>query len=532
MSSQQIKTDAIDALVALGHKRHEAQRLVEAAFVRGVNPGSVQDLIRAAYHKPAGAASVASNPLDHMELMQLAKATGSEIGTDAFKVLKGEVDSLQARRGQMTNRAYQEALWAIPAATAQRRAAHFTPARDAKGAPLETTSLEPGSAGAIAGLGAAEVTGMAVPDIPAVLGGMMNRPPLESDSGTFTATSSLDKAQTIADAVGVVDQTGITDLANAGVSLTRAFTEPERAGEHLGNAAMRALSAVPIVGDAAKLVKYGPKAAEAARGGNAAKALGSQGGAAHMPTGGKATFGGGVSAAAQAALQAIGGAAGGAGGGGNIGGGGGTAPPGGQSPGNANNPAGGGNNVTGQQAAQNLSSLGSAIQAFLNGTGAAGATLAAIGHQVYTRALKPLIDWFQAVDDTSRKMLEDNRRLAAYSGTIGAAFQKLDTERFMRDVSKSQDMSGSISKLADAQSRSEQAQQDLFQPYQKLSVEMQTMRTEVIAAILKGIDSIDVIGSFIEWWIGDQRMKDALRNDEERAEEMVDKHLTEKKLKD
>lgn len=68
--------------------------------------------------------------------------------------------------------------------------------------------------------------------------------------------TALDAAQLAADAVGVVDPTGIVDAANAAVSLGRAVSDPERRGEHLKNAAISAVSAVPF-GDVAKVGKLG-----------------------------------------------------------------------------------------------------------------------------------------------------------------------------------------------------------------------------------------------------------------------------------
>ena len=640
MSSSQIQTDAIDALIALGHKKTDAVRMVKAALASGVQPSSPQELLRAALNRPVPKGDATFTEIELQELQQIAAALPGGL-TDE---LQEQVCALQAKRGEMTNKAYQAALWAIPAAFVEQRQSpvHFQPSRDSKGKPVETEQLKapakpeafkfgdsvtaPGKSGALVpgvitgllqdgrvgvethegywprkreqlepyrpsfspgdavhlpryasdsgGMGTVvskqqdgtfevningrlltarpgdmqspaglaetpreapiEAIGGPTEQAPSInvtqaIGGLINQPPAENDSGTFSST--LDKAQAVADAIGVVDQTGVTDLANAGVSLTRAFTEPGRAGEHLGNAAMRAVSAIPVIGDAAKLAKYGPQGLKALRGGDeGAKALLKQGD--HPAAGsGKATFGGKVNAAAQAALEAIGGGSGGSGGGG---GGGGTTLPsiGGEPPsrGNGSDPFLSGAAL--RQAKNDLSSFGSAIEKLLNTTGAAGAVVATVGKQVYDKALAPLIKWFKDVDDASKSMLENSRDLAQYSGTVGAAFQKLEVDRFLRSVEKAQDMGGSISRLAGSQSRSEQAQQDLFMPYQKLGIELQSMRTEVVGTILKVIDSIDVIGGFIDWWLGDQRMKNAIaRNDLERAQEMIDKHLPEKKLK-
>ncbi|MCD0459104.1 hypothetical protein [Roseiconus lacunae] len=98
--------------------------------------------------------------------------------------------------------------------------------------------------------------------------------------------TSLDMAQLIGDAVGVVDPTGIADGANAITSLYRAYKEPRRRGEHLRNAGISAISMIPYVGDvakigkaksAAKTVKNAEKLSDAGKAGKAAKGNGVSG---------------------------------------------------------------------------------------------------------------------------------------------------------------------------------------------------------------------------------------------------------------
>jgi hypothetical protein len=80
--------------------------------------------------------------------------------------------------------------------------------------------------------------------------------------------SFMDTLQTIGDVAGVVDPTGIVDVANAGVSAVRGAMEsdPEKKQEHYVNAGLRAVSAIPVVGDAAKAGIYGKKIANIAKG--------------------------------------------------------------------------------------------------------------------------------------------------------------------------------------------------------------------------------------------------------------------------
>lgn len=101
-------------------------------------------------------------------------------------------------------------------------------------------------------------------------------PPLQQYAGDASAspsprdTSLLDYAQTAADVVGVADQTGITDLLNASVSAVRALfaKDTEERWSHLQDAGIRAISAVPLVGDLAKTgraARYMDEAADVAR---------------------------------------------------------------------------------------------------------------------------------------------------------------------------------------------------------------------------------------------------------------------------
>jgi len=85
----------------------------------------------------------------------------------------------------------------------------------------------------------------------------------------------LDTVQTIGDAIGVVDQTGITDVVNAGISAARGAAEKDKnkKKEFYKNAALRAVSAIPVVGDAAKTGIYGEKATTVATNPNVSSIL-------------------------------------------------------------------------------------------------------------------------------------------------------------------------------------------------------------------------------------------------------------------
>lgn len=67
----------------------------------------------------------------------------------------------------------------------------------------------------------------------------------------------VDRAQALVDLVGVADPTGLVDLSNAGVSLLRGtFSEDLRQRRrHFQDAGIRMVSAVPYIGDTAKLAR-------------------------------------------------------------------------------------------------------------------------------------------------------------------------------------------------------------------------------------------------------------------------------------
>lgn len=95
--------------------------------------------------------------------------------------------------------------------------------------------------------------------------GSANMPPaLPTAQGLLQRTSSpqsgvTDKLQSVADVAGVFDQTGAVDLANSAVSLFRGWREqdPQRRKEHYTDSGIRAVSAVPLVGDLAKVGRTG-----------------------------------------------------------------------------------------------------------------------------------------------------------------------------------------------------------------------------------------------------------------------------------
>lgn len=310
-------------------------------------------------------------------------------------------------------------------------------------------------------------------------------PAVESAAGGVASSMGwLDKLQMFGDAAGVADPTPIIDGANAAISVVRAFTDPKRAGEHLMNAGISAISMIPYLGDAAKLFKYGGKGAKAAAG--AAKAEG-----AASKAGGK---GQGIGAM-------LGGLFGGGSGAGEAAGGGGGSGSGG---------SGGsilGDGEDGKQAGKMLGGLTDGIAEFARAIGPAAIVVTAT-----VGSFKMLVDWLKNVDATSRKMLEDNKDLARYNGNLAASYAKLDRDRVMRDVQASNDMAGPIGRLTKSQSRYEAAQEDLTRPFKQLSVDIQAKLTDLATGVITLVDNLEFISEILAWMQGFAKDTDEARS--------------------
>jgi hypothetical protein len=376
-------------------------------------------------------------------------------------------------------------------------------------------------------------------------------------------TRFLDWMQRGADALGVVDQTGVTDLANSTVSFTRAaFTRDEnQQREHLINAGVSMVSAIPIVGDAAKLWKYNRLAKQSAAAGggvnaagqavSVAPALQTGGAGGNIPPvippvappaspqpGGNPSpnnpgffarmFGGGNANPPQTQT-------GGAGGGvppvvppvvppGNNGGGGffgnnisqlfgGNAAQGGSgyfANGGGFFGGGGGVNAPGSAAATQIpnrvmNAVNQGVQGIAGGAAAIGMTIpglqpfaAALG--AGTAALNQFNAGIEAVDRTNQAIIEGNRELAQLNGGLAGAYVGYDARTFQRDIRRSEEMEGVMPGLTEAQSDFADAQQDLYGPYAQLGVVIQTQLTSAATTLIKILDWLEPFGEIIKFY--------------------------------
>lgn len=320
----------------------------------------------------------------------------------------------------------------------------------------------------------------------------------------------LDRLQMGLDAYGVVGDAVVpgsgvlADGANSVLSIVRAVKEPHRAGEHLKNAAISAVSMIPFIGDTAKLFKYGGKA------GAAAGKAGKLGDAARPLVDGVkrgrkdsfmqnivGAFTGSVTGSPPTAPGGGGGAGGGAGGGGS----GGQPPQGPGTPGgSAPAPGGQPQGATSQQASGWLNSALNAVSDLTKRFGLMGVAIGAV-----VLGGRKLIAWLNDLDAKNRAIIEENRNLSQFSGVSAAAYAQLDRARLRRDIEAGQDMSGPISRLIGAQNRLEANMEELSRPLKQISVDIQAILTEVAAGIVLIVDAIEPITEFAEWWYGEQK---------------------------
>jgi hypothetical protein len=376
----------------------------------------------------------------------------------------------------------------------------------------------------------------------------MQTPPVEPVS---RGTRFLDWMQRGADALGVIDQTGVTDLANSTVSFTRAAfsRDDNQQREHLINAGVSMVSAIPIVGDAAKLWKYNRLAKQSAAAGGGVNAIGEpvaangqvqppaalaggMGGGGNVPpvtpaaaslspgygqsdgnNGGffARLFGGGNSQQPQAAgggffgnniSQLFGGnaAQGGSGyfaaGGGFFGGGAGV-----NAPGAA---------AASQIPNRVMNAVNQGVQGIAGGAAALGMTIpglqpfaAALG--AGTAALNQFNAGIEAVDRTNQAIIEGNRELAQLSGGLAGSYVNYDARTFQRDIQRSEEMEAVLPELMRGQADFADAQQDLYGPFAQAGVVIQTQVTSAATTLIKILDWLEPFGEMIQRWVDDNK---------------------------
>lgn len=326
-----------------------------------------------------------------------------------------------------------------------------------------------------------------------------------------TSSKVLDAAQVGLDAAGVADPTPIADGTNAVISLVRAGMEPDRAGEHVKNAAISAISAIPYVGDIVKAAKYGGKATrssskaakatdDAAAIGNAAEFIDNAAGSSnqswlsstmdwlsefsskrskrsnsHSNASASASSGGGSS-------NATGNAGGGGGAGGNNAGGGGGGQAGGGAGGGGNNPA---TDVSPPPGGSSNNAPVLNVDKLIDEVVETAGVIGTLGKKAY--------DFADRMDMVNRQMIEYNRGLSKFSGELSAAYGKLDSDRMLRDIKAAGTQSESLAGLIGAQSKLEEALQELKGDWRIVGNDIQQVLTNISTSIIEIIDFVSPI---------------------------------------
>lgn len=332
-------------------------------------------------------------------------------------------------------------------------------------------------------------------------------------------TIALDSLQAILDGIGVADPTPTVDLANAAISVVRAVGDPERRGEHLTNAGISAVSAVPYVGDIAKTAKvgrYGELASNIAGfagAGQKATKAGSEaasGAAAAAHASGQSN--GLAGAAQQGAAQNLGAMIGGlignqgqqtqqpqpqAGGQGG----------GGQPPTNppappATPPSPGGQPPGGNPATQNAAnqSFANIVQQFTGGMDQIVKNLPGFV-SVVMKGTEYFIGFNAALYAANRLQLAANDHLRKYSGVIANAYGQLQLGRTRRDIANSDVYGGNLADLADQQNRFEQNLNEFTRPLTQFTILAQTYLTWGVNLLLEVIDAVEPITEAAEFWM-------------------------------
>lgn len=322
--------------------------------------------------------------------------------------------------------------------------------------------------------------------------------PLPSSTGGFT-----DTVQNVLDGLGVADPTPVADGINVAISLVRAMSNPREAGTHLTNAAVSAVSMFPYLGDLAKVGKYGFKGFKgfSKAGKSAPESIGDT-----VPAAG----GGGIGGVIGGLLGGLGGS---------------------DDDGSDNSklgsfaiPIGAAIAAAVGDSIHRVSSFaklynpvqhtGDSFDSFKSMSERGMDTFNTIAPSTIkwgpfgiaigfaTRQLNKWVDWLQKVEQSGNSMLQANRELANYSGTIAGAYAQLDADRVRREMSKAASMSGPLAGLAKNQSDFEAAKQDLFQPFEQLAISVQSSMTWLATQTIKVVDSLESISEIIEWWYG------------------------------
>ena len=297
--------------------------------------------------------------------------------------------------------------------------------------------------------------------------------------------SLLDYAQMGLDAAGVFEPTPFADTANATVSLLRAIAEPKQSGSHLMNAGISIASALPYVGDYAKLYKsYGQNDSSlvdllGANANNRSR-LGRMSGMLYRALGGQSLSGGGA-ASADPLASAI-------------------------SSGNPINLQQGGGGI----AANALSSggLGSALPLSVGATSSgAGSSITMLagafarltaGAGILVSGFMAVTNWADKTAQKGREMLESQRPGARWSAEASNAMLEYDFGRIRREGERGRYLAPATSFLAKSQNYVEQESEEYFAPYVRAATNLQGGLNHMAGVVFQAAQSLDVVRMLLQ----------------------------------
>ncbi len=320
-----------------------------------------------------------------------------------------------------------------------------------------------------------QADGTSVPQGPETPGASsIESPPIQTDenkatSGDGDSMSWLDWLQVGLDGIGVVEPTPFADLANAGVSVGRAFMDPKNAGQHLMNAGISLISTIPYAGDLAKMAKGYGKGGKALGKSIESFASGDLGKTAYKLFGGTKNGGAG----SQNPPISPGGS--------------GSNPPGGNGGSGASDPPPFNPTGSGNGSSDELPSwLQDTIGKFLPLGVVIGSSIA---------AFRMLNQWVNKTAEQGKVLLEGQREYTQYSGAAGVGFLQYDARETMRKIEEARYLGSSVGDLARSQATLEDSQSVAKRPYDRLFNNIQTEFNYLASGVKKVTTALDPLGN-------------------------------------
>jgi hypothetical protein len=119
------------------------------------------------------------------------------------------------------------------------------------------------------------------------------------------------------------------------------------------------------------------------------------------------------------------------------------------------------------------------------------------------------------IQEWSRQLVESQRHLAQYNGTIAGATAQLDADRINRGINRASQTSESFKELTESQSRLEDASQPFAIAWQNASNNVMDAINGVAASFLEGLAEFPLVAALLDWlgYEKTQRKQDPYTNE-------------------